>query len=84
MEWSATLLITIVLLAGGGAAGAVMLTEGGLMSDADAGGITQVDPLPYNGEGSCFRGADTGAACGTGGCSNPEEIQDTGCACCGS
>jgi hypothetical protein len=84
MEGSTAMILAMMVLAGGGATGAVLMTEGVLLGDADAGGVTQVEPLPYDGVGTCFRGADTGPTCGTGGCSDPAEVQETDCACCSS
>lgn len=63
MEGSTAMVLAIIVLAAGGAAGAVMMADGSLIggSDGDTSGLSQVEPLPYGGGddgGSCSLGRD--------------------------
>jgi len=85
MEGSTAMMIAIVVLAAGGATGAVMMTDGELLDNADAGNVQQVEALPYDDvDGSCSLGRAVGD-CGAGaeGCSTPDDTapDDGGCCC---
>ncbi len=75
MEGSTGIVLAIVILAAGGAAGAVMMADGSLIggSDGDVPGLAQVQPLPYSSNddgGSCSLGRDAGDCVqASGGCS---------------
>ena len=84
MEGSTGIVLAIIVLAAGGAAGAAMMADGSLMggSDGDASGLTQVEPLPYSGgDGgeTCSLGRDAGD-CGQAseGCSQQDDGTSTG------
>ena len=91
MEGGTAIVLAIIVLAGGGATGAVMMAEDGdWMGGHDDGGngVQQVEPLPYqsdDGSGSCSLGRGDGAVdCdqASGGCSSQEDAPSDGGCCC--
>ena len=85
MEGSTSIVLAIIVLAAGGAAGAAMMADGSLIggSDGDASGLSQVEPLPYGDvDGSCSLGRAEGD-CASGDCPVPDEDdQGSGDCCC--
>ncbi len=86
MEGSTAMVLAILVLAAGGAAGAVMMADGSLIGGSDGddvAGLSQVEPLPYGDvDGSCSLGRAEGD-CASGDCSVPDEDdQDSGGCCC--
>jgi hypothetical protein len=82
MEGSSAIVIAILVLAGGGATGAVLMTDGGLLDDNGPDRVQQVQPLPYgNVDGSCSLGRSEGD-CVTVECSTPAADDDSGGGCC--
>ena len=90
MEGSTGIVLAILILAAGGAAGAVMMADGNLIggSDGDVSGLAQVQPLPYDGGAggeSCSLGRDA-SDCdhASSGCSVPDDGTSTqgGGGCC--
>ena len=84
MEGSSTLIIALIVLAAGGATGAALMVDGGLMADTDAEGVQLVEALPYGDvDGSCSLDRAVGD-CGTGaeGCSTPTDTAPSSGGCC--
>ena len=84
MEGSSPLIIAIIVLAAGGATGAALMVDGGLMDSGDTANVQQVEALPYGDvDGSCSLGRAEGD-CGAGaeGCSTEDTAPSGGGCCC--